>query len=328
MGKKERKSKKNKTRKSKKEKMSTEDILKLLKKLKPKTQQIVKVNVGDKGKKKEEAKVSPYQSPFVVPSPTVTYSLPPPPPVTYNAQPAIKDIPYPAAPVLAAPAPEVKAAPTKRAPATRARKVNVEIPIAEVFTESEMEQNIRKTIGKQGSIFESFNAPRIYKPSNLSSNASQPSRFSEPVQNDAFIDFEIGQQKPLDQIGNAPAALPSDAWTGAPEGELPMESPPVTQPTQEELQTAATAFQEATAEAVMGGGENELPPWSGINLDPLTVRSTTEKVDFINYYIDQGREFNIPKEYLVSRGPTKGRIKPKQSALIINQVYNMVKSEI
>jgi hypothetical protein len=115
------KSKKNKTRKSKKEKMTTEEILKLLKKLKPKNQQIVRVNVGDKGKKKEEAKVSPYQSPFVVPSPTVTYSLPTPPPVTYNAQPVIRgDVPYPVAPVVPAVQTAPLKEPIKRAPATRA----------------------------------------------------------------------------------------------------------------------------------------------------------------------------------------------------------------
>ena len=62
MTKKEKKDKKRKQGKGKKS-LTTEDILKIIKKLKPKTQQIVRVNVGDKEKKGKSS--SEYQPPFI-----------------------------------------------------------------------------------------------------------------------------------------------------------------------------------------------------------------------------------------------------------------------
>jgi hypothetical protein len=206
-----RKSSKDKTRRKRKG-LSDKDLVKLLKKLKPQTQQIVRVNVGDKENKKKkgagEVQTS-YNPPFVFPGhPAITH--------VYHDKPS-----PPAAPVVApveapAPAPPVEQ-PVEQLPvlykltSSRKKKVNVE-------PESEWEPSPR------------FSRPRQTRTSTLGLSSSLPSRFAEnPSNNDPYVPYAIDISSSGDEQGTAPQALSSDQWVLTPEGEQPSlqpEAPP------------------------------------------------------------------------------------------------------
>lgn len=248
MPRKDKKSKKGKAKKS----LSTADILKLLKKLKPQTQQIVRVNVGDSDKKKKKGDVqSSYNPPFVFPTrenPAVTSLGQPPfkPPLieeprqaaTWSSQP-VKE------PQQLMPPPQLR-----REIRNEAAPRN--IPTTPLITDisesefSEVELVSRRKPGKGYSVRappktqESssgyvFQAPKIIIPSNLSAASAEPTRFYQPVQNDRY-QADIIQTNPAgDQIGTLADKISSALWTGTPEGEITL-TPEQTQAAIEENQ--------------------------------------------------------------------------------------------
>jgi hypothetical protein len=236
---------KDKKKKSKGKKgLSTADILKLLKKLKPQTQQVVRVNVGDSDKKKKKGDVqSSYNPPFVFPQqgfPAITsLGQPPfrPPPIeeprqtiTYNAQPKkIEKEIFPPQPFLRR---EISAEP---APRNKPSTPRIEDISESEFSDIEITQKMpRKSQGYtvrqpyksknvellgESSNY-TFQAPKIMIPSNLSATSSQPSYFNLPVQNDKFQADIIRTDSAGDQIGTLSNKVPSSEWTGSPEGDI------------------------------------------------------------------------------------------------------------
>lgn len=249
MPRKDKKSKKGKAKKS----LSTADILKLLKKLKPQTQQIVRVNVGDSDKKKKKGDIqSSYNPPFVFPQQgiqAITSLGQPPfkPPLieeprqaaTWTSQPAKE-------PQLLMPPPP----PRRQISSVAAPGNPPKIPQITDISESEfseVEVVSRRKPGKGYSVraprtrseiqTEStlFQAPKGYQPSSLSVSSSQPSFFNLPVENDKFQADIIRTDPAGDQIGTLADKISSALWTGTPEGEITL-TPEQTQAAIEENQ--------------------------------------------------------------------------------------------
>ena len=87
---------KKKKKKTKLGKLTNAEILKLIKKLKPKTSQVVKINIGDKGEKGQVKSSGVPQSGGAV---VFTHGYGPPPP----QPPSVPSAPLPPQPVIAAP---------------------------------------------------------------------------------------------------------------------------------------------------------------------------------------------------------------------------------
>jgi hypothetical protein len=236
-------SKKSKKDKKKKSRLTDKDILKLIKKLRPKNQQIVRVNVGDKGDKKKG--LSAFQPNLV---PVVTWQGPsqqqyiPPAPLPISQQPQLQPLIIPKSiPPLAPPAPraqrklvieesepEVAPISTRRSTRGRPKKVREEAPPSE----SEAEPFIKQ---------ERFTAPKSFYTSTLGETSSRGSYYQGPVVNDRFIaELPLSTiDETVDSAGVVAQPFSSDEWTGTPEGQIELqpvaESPPVeTAPAQEE----------------------------------------------------------------------------------------------
>lgn len=184
---------KKRKKKSKKPRMSAEEVLKLLKKLRPKTQQTVRVNVGT-GDAKSKKDLSSYTPPFVFPG--------------FQQQAVVTP-----APPLQPPAPAPQAASFPREP--------VQVKTLEPESEAEPPTpRVRRTKREPPAPAASrFTAPRTTRTSQLAAFAAEPTRFSEPVGNDPYFLFAPQREESVDQIGNEPGALPSDEWTGTPSGD-------------------------------------------------------------------------------------------------------------
>jgi hypothetical protein len=234
---------KDKKKKSKGKKgFSTADILKLLKKLKPQTQQVVRVNVGDSDKKKKKGDVqSSYNPPFVFPQqgyPAIT-SLGQPPfrqplieqptqVITRTAQPEVT-------PAQLMPPPPLRreisgeAAPRNKPTTPRITDVSEsefsDVEVIPRMPRKSQGYSVRQPyksknieLVEEPSKF-TFQAPKIILPSNLSATSSQPTRFNLPVQNDKFQADIIRTDPSGDQIGTLSNKVPSSEWTGSPQGE-------------------------------------------------------------------------------------------------------------
>lgn len=237
-----------------KKNLSTTDILKLLKKLKPQTQQVVRVNVGDSDKKKKKGDVqSSYNPPFVFPQqgfPAITTLGQPPfrPPLieepkqaaTWTTQP-VKEPQK-----LMPPPPSLRreisneSAPRNKPSTPRITDISEsefsDIEVIPKMTRKSQGYTVRQPyksknieLVEEPSSF-TFQAPKIMIPSNLSVSSSQPTRFNLPVQNDKYQADIITTDFAGDQIGTLSDKVPSSEWTGSPEGDI--------QPTPEELQAA------------------------------------------------------------------------------------------
>ena len=218
--------KKSKRDKKRKARLSDKDILKLIKKLRPKNQQIVRVNVGDKGDKKGSSVANPFganlvpvrtyaepfqqqfqqQQPFQPPAPL-------PPPLPMSQQPQLQ-------PLIAPPAPSPPP-PTRRQPS---------LLLTDTEAETETPVKVRKTrtsrkaleTAEQGYVVQPpreprFKAPRGYVGSSLGATSSEPSYFQPPVQNDPYLPA-IFEDTSRDSAGVVAQPLTSDEWTGTPEG--------------------------------------------------------------------------------------------------------------
>jgi hypothetical protein len=266
-----------KRKKKSKKGLSTEDILKIIKKLKPKTQQIVKVNIGDKGEKKKGSIQASYNPPFVFP--TQGY-----PAITSIGQPAFQqplmEPPRQAASWLSQPVktpaelmPPPAQPPLRRAisnepfisPTATPRLIDIsESEFSEVETTSKKGKGYtvraprvsRKKEAATQSAEEimqehymnfpppdlRFNAPKTFSTSNLSSSVTIPTHFSFAVQNDKYQEDIIHTDNTGDQIGTIANPLTSAEWTGTPQGDITL-SP-------EETATIVTAEEVASPEDV------------------------------------------------------------------------------
>lgn len=331
-----------KKKKKSKKSLSTADILKLLKKLKPKTQQIVKVNIGDQERKKKKGDVqSSYNPPYVFPQkefPAITSLGQPPyqPPFieqsrqasTFTTQPersAAQLMPPPPSRISRAISSE--AAPRTQAPPPRISDISEsESEVIELFPRSSRASKgytVRAPSSRiSGSQQEasSFGSPRIFNSSSLSTNSAQPIYFNLPVQNDRFQADIIRTDSSGDQIGTLANSLPSELWSNTPQGDVPL-SPEEIQAqnaanegekealTPSEVFAEEPSFEEAQQEQIESASPVEAAPKETPKIRPRS--SIARMIDTINLSIknDGFPIENIPQKYLATRGVTKGLIK-------------------
>lgn len=301
-------------KKSKKPKMSTEEVLKLLKKLRPKTQQTVRVNVGT-GDAKSKKNLSSYTPPFVFPG--------------FQQQAVVTP-----APPLQPPAPAPQAASFPREPA----KVKTLEPESEVEPPT---PRVRRTKREPPTPAASrFSAPRTTRTSQLAAQAAEPTRFSEPVGNDPYFAFAPQREESVDQIGNEPAALPSDQWTGTPSGEeqpladiiaaAPPAEEPVASTTVERLRTIPEISQAFGEEEPFGEASSSIAspeaasaPIRVYSYDYVTnmIRDAPDTaVKFLRTQIADEGYVNVPQDFLTKSGRLKNKIPVEE---LRNLYFNM-----
>lgn len=214
---------KDKKKRKGKKGFSTADILKLLKKLKPQTQQVVRVNVGesDKKKKKPGEVQSSYNPPFVFPQqgyPAITGFGQPPfqPPLIEPPRQTITRVTQPVEeyePLLPPPLRRtISNQSSPRNPVTR--------PTITDISASESDYEILPSRGRGRPPATTFTAPKLFQESSLSGSSALPSYFNLPVQNDRFQADIIRTDSAGDQIGTLASQVPSSEWTGSPEGDV------------------------------------------------------------------------------------------------------------
>lgn len=335
------KSKKDK-RKKKKGRLTNEDILKLIKKLKPKNQQTVRINIGDKSEKKGGASNQPpvrsEVSYFRAP-PQTDFFQPPQPPFLINKPPASlaeTQATFNAPATVAQPEVIVP----RRSKERRLKRVQLEPEEYEYFTQEPAEK-------------ETFKLPDKFRKSILGASSKVPTSFYEPVQNDRYQPALIQTNQAQDQIGNRSSFnMSSDSWTLAPSGEVQSveelqqakqtEVPLELIPTEEELiqqqvdllaqsqpkeeaQTQTQAEIEAEAEALIASAEKEAirqekfkkafnPYESSSESDYLaTIRSPNMTVYDVNRLIREGQismdEFNLGPKAIYASGQKKGELR-------------------
>lgn len=212
-------SKKTKKRREKKSRLTDKDIIKLIKKLRPKNQQIVRVNVGDKADKKKGSTSSAFQ-PNIVPvlsyaAPFQNQQLPPPPapplppPLPVSQQPQLQPL-LPPPPLLRRES-SLLLTDTEPEPETpvKTRKSRTSRKALETAEQGYSVQPAREP---------RFKAPKGYAGSSLSASSSQPSYFQPPVQNDRFVSVVSFEDPLTDDAGVVSQPLTSDEWVGSPEG--------------------------------------------------------------------------------------------------------------
>jgi len=310
---------KKRKKKGKKAKLTTEEVLKLLKKLRPKTQQTVRVNVGNVDTKSKKDQSS-YTPPFVFPS------------IPQQA------IVTPTAALQPAPIPLAASFPTKPEIPVKAKSLEPE-------SEVEATPKVRRTKRQPPSAPpREFIAPRTTRTSQLAANASAPSYFSPPIKNDRFLPPEFEENEATDEIGNAPQPLPSDQWTGTPSGE---EQPladivaeaavaeaaaaePAASTAVERLRSIpeiAQAFGEEepfgeTASSVASPEAQSAPVrvYSVDYIDNLIRDAPDYAVKFLRTSIADDNYANVPQEFLTKSGRLKNKIPVNQ---LRNLYFNM-----
>ena len=258
-------SKKSKKDKKRKARLSDKDIIKLLKKLRPKTQQIVRVNVGDKDDKKKSTAFQPnivpvlsYAAPFQ--SQPTPPPLPPPLPISQQPQLQPLIIPRSVPPRL----PKVLESesefesPVKPRKQRQPRRTREQIRV-------DLEQEQLAAIEEQQR--SRFIAPKLFKDGGLSAYAYQPSYFQPPVNNDRFVAEGISEDPMNDQAGVVAQPASSDEWTGTPQGEF--EQLPVAaaaesaaaEPTASSESSAVQKIKEISEiSSIFGGEDIPFPP--------------------------------------------------------------------
>jgi len=227
-------------KKKKKKPLTNAEILKLIKKLKPKNQQIVRVNIGDKGTKSGASggaapPIRPYAqqggvvftSAYSPPTP----SPPPPVPITLPAPAPTQVARVPSAPLPPAP---LRALPTFDAP----RKVLPQPPQrfiqGEPFKVSKLAEKMAKQFGRYPSgrkLLEeeeytystapSFVQPTYQRTSTLGATSRNEVFSNAPTINDPYYDDGITITETQDQKGTQPNYVPSDEWSLTAEGIAP-----------------------------------------------------------------------------------------------------------
>lgn len=298
-------------KKSKKPRMTADEVLKLIKKLRPKTQQTVRVNVGT-GDAKSKKDLSSYTPPFVFPGFQQQSVFAPPAPLQ-SPTPAPQAASFARDPVkVKTLEPESEAElPTVRRPRRKAAP-DVSIPATARFT-----------------------APRTTRTSQLAAFAAEPTRFSEPVRNDPYFAFAPQREESIDQAGNEPAALPSDQWTGTPSGEeqpladIIAEAPPAST-TVERLRTIPEIAQAFGEEEAFGEATSSITSpapasapvqvYSIDYVDNLIRDAPDTAVKFLRAEIADENFANVPQEFLTTKGRLKNKIPVGQ---LRNLYFNM-----
>lgn len=322
-----------KKKKKSKKGLSTTDILKLLKKLKPKTQQIVKVNVGEQDRKKKKGDVqTSYNPPFVFPPQgySAITSLGQPLMDTSRQAATWTNQPEKTPSQLMPPPASVRRALTSES-APREQPLP---PRISDISESEIEVielNPRARVSKGYSVRSPslsqqrqqeslFQEPRRFNSSSLSSSSAQPSYFNLPVQNDRFQADIIRTDASGDQIGTLSNSLPSELWSNTPQGEVILSFEEIqaqnsaNEGKQEEVVPSEVfvedpSFEELQQEQIQEEEEIVNPPKESSKIRPRS--NIARMIDTINLSIknDGFPIENIPQKYLATRGVTKGQIK-------------------
>lgn len=234
-------------KKKKKKPLTNAEILKLIKKLKPKNQQIVRVNIGDKGAKSGASGGAPpirpyaqqggvvFTSAYAPPTPS---PLPPPPPVPITlpapAQ-TTRVARVPSAPLPPAP---LKAQPTFDAPKKVAPQQPQRLIQGNPFKTGKLAEKVAKQFGKYPSATRSYleseeeeeytysTAPSFVQPtyqrtSTLGATSRNEVFSNSPTINDPYFDDGITITENQDQKGTQPNYVSSDAWTLTAEGSEP-----------------------------------------------------------------------------------------------------------
>lgn len=304
---------KKRKKKSKKPRMTAEEVLKLLKKLRPKTQQTVRVNVGT-GDAKSKKDLSSYTPPFVFPG--------------FQQQAIVTP-----APSLQLPAPTPQAASFARDP--------VKVKLLEQESEAEVPivRRARRKAAPDVSIQSSarFVDPRTTRTSQLAAQAAEPTRFSEPVGNDPYFTFAPQREESIDQAGNEPAPLPSDQWTGTPSGDeqpladiiavAPPTQEPVASTTVERLRTIpeiAQAFGEEEPFGEASSPEAASAPVRVYSIDYVSnlIRDAPDiAVKFLRTQIADENYANVPQEYLTKSGRLKNKIPLEELKILYFNIF-------
>lgn len=303
---------KKKRKRTKKTKLSTEEILMLLKKLKPKTSQNVRVNVGDaKGGK------SSYTPPFVVPQqqPSVSY--------TFAGQPLSALATPPTQITEPTAIPIVPKKPVERKP----KKV---VAMATSLTDTEAEIMNKSFYYDRNP----FKEPPQNRSGNLSSNVSAYARMQPSNQYTQYPIIDLSQPD-SDNSGTSPDALPQDQWTGSPDGtsvpfnEMEQQQAPLVNAGYEPTPQEAFASEEVQPILQTPVKKKNPPPETpATELNPIMIRTAEQKLGFVNHYIAQDIKAPLPKEYLVSRGARKGFVKSGLSTEQLNYLYNITKEKL
>lgn len=323
------KSKKDK-RKKKKGRLTNEDILKLIKKLKPKNQQTVRINIGDKDDKKKavssnqpqvRSEVSYFRAP-----PQTDFFQPPQPPMLINKPPP--SLAETKAQFEAPTKQEIKEFEPKFIPAKRRPKKRIELQPEEY------------TYEEPSPVKASFQLPQKFRQSILGAAAVVPTRYYEPVENDRFQPELIQTNQSQDQIGNRSSFnMSSDTWTLAPDGdvqsveemqEAKKQQPLATEPeqTEEELikeQSDLLAQNEEEAEGLISSAEKEStrqssfkkafnPYESSSESDVLmTSLASNMSINDVNRLIREDQinmdEFGLSSKAVYQTGQKKGQLR-------------------
>lgn len=224
-------SKKTKKRREKKSRLSDKDIIKLIKKLRPKNQQIVRVNVGDKADKKKGS-TSAFQPNIV---PVLSYAAPyqslpppppfiPPPPLPISQQTQLQPLIVPRTTFAA---PELSAPSFRREPSLLLTDTEAEaetpVKVRKTRTSRKALETAEQGYSVQPAREPRFKEPKGYRGSSLSASAAEPSYFQLPAQNDIYLQPSF--EDPLtDSAGVVSQPLSSDLWAGTPEGVIETET--------------------------------------------------------------------------------------------------------
>lgn len=324
---------KKRKKKSKKPRMTTEEVLKLLKKLRPKTQQTVRVNVGT-GDGKSKKDLSSYTPPFVYPGFQQAVVTPAPAqpaqPTQAAALPMSQQTHLQPWIIPSTPSQPLRREPSYITDAESGAEIPVKVRKSRKKAE-EAQQGYSVTAPR------TFTAPRTTRTSQLAAYAAEPLQFSEPVVNDPFLPFAPARDESNDQSGTSPAPLPSDEWTGAPSGEeqpladIVAAAPPAEEP------TASTTVERLRSIPEIAEVFAEEEPF-GEASTPITSPAQQSKPERLYEYdymqniirdapqtaiglmrneIIQSKYAGVPEKYLTK----SGRLKSKLSAQELSRIY-------
>jgi len=232
--------------------LSTEDILKLIKKLKPKHSQSVRINIGDKGKqgsgaggsgagsgayfplKSADAVVFTHAPPPVItvippPVPSMIAAAPAPPPrltTTNTFQPKKIEQPLYKEPFYRAPARIVQSKTSLSKPESYASSISSTFGkrLAELHGKSFSETGPAYSYESETEpVYEKWKPSVKNVRSSLGTDTSNEFMISSfpSASNDPYAGFHIGTMGETDQIGvRSNFNTSSDTWTGTPSGEV------------------------------------------------------------------------------------------------------------
>jgi hypothetical protein len=211
-------SKKSKKDKKRKARLSDKDIIKLLKKLRPKNQQIVRVNIGDKDGQKKSTAFQPNIVPVIsYAAPFQSQPTPPPlpPPLPVSQQPQLQPLILPrnVPPRL----PNVLESESEFESPVKPRKQRQPRRTREQIRADQEQEQLAAIEEQQRS---RFTAPKLFKDGGLSDYAYQRSHFQPPTNNDRFWGQAIDEDPMNDQAGVVAQPVSSDEWTGTPQGDF------------------------------------------------------------------------------------------------------------